>query len=149
VAVLLVVPGTDAATRRPRYQPPFPRKVILTAYCRCERCCGWRRNWFGLPVYANGPNRGSFKHVGITASGRRARVGTIAADTTRYPFNTILYIPGYGYGRVEDRGAAIQGDHLDLFFETHEEARDWGRKPGLVKIWLPAGQPRPPGSPPR
>ncbi len=36
--------------------------------------------------------------------------GTIAADTDHYPFGTRMYIPGYGWGKVEDRGGAIKGD---------------------------------------
>jgi 3D (Asp-Asp-Asp) domain-containing protein len=64
--------------------------------------------------------------VGITASGRAARAGTIAADPKVLPLGTQLYVPGYGYGTVEDTGGAIQGRRLDLFFSTHERARQWG-----------------------
>ena len=57
------------------------------------------------------------------------RDGTIAADTRFYPFGTRFYIPGYGYGRVEDRGAAIKGSkRLDLYFNSHRKALNWGRK---------------------
>ena len=42
------------------------------------------------------------------ASGKMAKVGTIAADTSVYPFGTIMYIPGYGYGEVQDVGGAIK-----------------------------------------
>lgn len=75
--------------------------------------------------------------MGVTASGTHARHGTIAADASRYPFGTVIYVPGYGYGRVEDRGGAIQGDHVDLFFSSHDEAREWGRRILRVKIWYP------------
>ena len=64
-----------------------------------------------------------------------AHVGTIAADTSRYPFGTIMYVEGYGYGRVEDRGAAVVGEHIDLFFLTHCQARAWGKKNMTVKVW--------------
>jgi len=58
-----------------------------------------------------------------------SRDGTIAADTKYYPFGTRFYIPGYGYGVVEDRGSAIKGPHrLDLYFDSHERALQWGRK---------------------
>jgi len=110
--------------------------MLTTGYCPCRLCCGWRRNWLGRPVYVSGPLAGQHKDVGMTASGTKAQKGTIAADTTRYPFGTILYIPGYGCGRVEDRGADIKGDHIDLFFETHREAMAWGRRYLPVRIWL-------------
>jgi hypothetical protein len=61
--------------------------------------------------------------------------GTIAADTSYYPFGTELYVPGYGHGVVEDRGSAIKGPHrLDVYFEEHDEARQWGRRRVRVEI---------------
>jgi 3D (Asp-Asp-Asp) domain-containing protein len=116
------------------------RDLLTTGYCKCGTCCGWRRNRWGMPVYAYGPLEGRRKQIGITASGTRARVGTLAADTSRYPFGTVMHIPGYGYGVVEDRGGAIRGDHIDLYFDSHEEARQWGRRRLRVRIWR-----RPPG----
>ncbi len=61
--------------------------------------------------------------------------GTIAADTSHYPFGTRMFVPGYGWGRVEDRGSAIKGpDRIDLFFSSHSEALRWGRKKVTVLI---------------
>jgi len=73
----------------------------------------------------------------MTASGKKARVGTIAADTSLYPFGTVMHVPGYGYARVEDRGGAIKGQHIDLFFKSHKDALRWGKKKKKVKIWIP------------
>lgn len=116
------------------------RTLLTTGYCKCQECTGWHRTWYGVPVYSQGPNKGKRKAVGITASGTRARTGTIAADTSRYPFGTIMYIPEYGYGRVEDRGSAVKGNHIDLFFRTHKRAVRWGRQRKTVTIWIPAGK---------
>lgn len=112
-------------------------RLEVTAYCACEHCCGWRRNWLGRPVYAYGPRKGERKVVGQTASGSMARPGTIAADTRVFPFGTIMYVPGYGYGMVEDRGGAIKGNKIDLFYRTHQQALEWGRQQIDVKVWLP------------
>jgi len=61
--------------------------------------------------------------------------GTIAADTDYYPFGTRMYVPGYGYGVVEDRGSAIQGPRrLDLFYYDHDEALEWGRREVEVQM---------------
>ena len=55
--------------------------------------------------------------------------GTIAADTDYYPFGTEVYVPGYGWGIVEDRGGAIRGpERMDLFFKSHKRALRWGRE---------------------
>jgi 3D (Asp-Asp-Asp) domain-containing protein len=128
-----------------RIRPPENRvsQVVVvetTGYCNCGKCCSWRRSFFGLgrPVFSSGVNQGKPKEVGVTASGTTAKHGTIAADTTRLPFGTVVYVPGYGYGRVEDRGGAIKGAKLDLWFPSHEKALKWGRKKMKVRIWAAA-----------
>lgn len=55
--------------------------------------------------------------------------GTIAADTKYYRFGTRMYVPGYGWGVVEDRGSAIKGPaRLDLYMNSHSKALKWGRR---------------------
>ena len=64
--------------------------------------------------------------------------GTIAADTKYYPFGTRMYVPGYGWGIVEDRGSAIKGpDRIDLYFDSHSDALEWGRRNVRVLIDRP------------
>ncbi|SFG03114.1 3D (Asp-Asp-Asp) domain-containing protein [Halobacillus alkaliphilus] len=69
---------------------------------------------------------------GITFSGvnvKRDLYSTIAADLDVFPIGTVLFIPDYGYGVVADKGAAIQGNELDLYFSTVEEVyKQWGKK---------------------
>ena len=78
----------------------------ITGYCPCSSCCG--------------------KSNGVTASGKRATAGrTIAADTSRFPFGTKLKFNGNTY-TVEDRGGAIRGNRIDLYFSSHSEALAWG-----------------------
>jgi 3D (Asp-Asp-Asp) domain-containing protein len=87
------------------------------------------------PVYAYGSMKGEHKKLGITASGSKAKAGrTIAADTSVFPFGTKLKVPGYGTGIVEDRGGAIKGAKIDLFFRTHKQALKWGRKTVTVEV---------------
>jgi 3D (Asp-Asp-Asp) domain-containing protein len=81
----------------------------VSAYCPCEKCCGdWADGFFadGSPV------------------GGKA----VAADTSIYPFGTTFNVPGYGVAVVKDRGGAIKGNKLDLYFPSHQEALNWGRK---------------------
>ena len=89
-------------------------RMEVTAYCPCTKCCGENAE-------------------GITASGHTVSYNGgrfVAADTDVLPFKTKLIIPGYHGAPVEviDRGGAIKGNKLDLYFPTHEEAREWGRK---------------------
>ena len=142
--VLLMMVG--CCVRDVRWKPIRPRRgskprlyaLKTTGYCPCGKCCGWKRNWFGRPVISSGPNKGKPKAVGITSSGARARPGTIAADRKIFPYGTIMYIPGYGYGRVEDTGGDIKGYHIDLFFRHHSAARKWGVQKKKAKVWFPS-----------
>lgn len=59
----------------------------------------------------------------------KQRLGTIAADTDYYPFGTMMYVPGWGWGVVGDRGGAIKGSQrIDIFFNHHGETEQWGRQ---------------------
>jgi len=128
-------------------RPPSDARCItvpmeVTGYCNCGKCCNWESTWLGLgsPVIASGPHKGEVKKVGYTSSGTEARHGTIAADLAHYPYGTVMEIPGYGVGKVEDSGSAILGDHIDLWFSDHDKAMQWGRQRKMVKIWLSYNQ---------
>jgi RHS repeat-associated protein len=81
--------------------------------------------------YDNGPRstgkRPGHPAYGITASGRPAAPGTVAADR-RIPFGTKVIIPGYGEGIVLDRGGVIKGLRFDVWFPTERQALEWGRR---------------------
>lgn len=142
-AALLLCSGCVSRRLRPPSQiSPVLRTLEVTGYDNGPESCNWTRNWYGRPVIASGPNKGKPKRVGITASGVRARQGTIAADTRYYPFGTVMWVPGYGYGVVEDRGGAIKGEKIDLWYPSRHQALKWGRKKVSVKVWLPAPKER-------
>jgi 3D (Asp-Asp-Asp) domain-containing protein len=136
LALLVAALGSCQGNGPSRSAPSVVRTMTVTAYCDCKSCCGWKRTWYGKPVYAYGASKGERKKVGVTASGTKAKIGTLAADTSLYPFGTLMFVPGYGYGRVEDRGSAIKGDHIDLFFKSHKEALQWGRQQRQVHVWF-------------
>jgi 3D (Asp-Asp-Asp) domain-containing protein len=80
----------------------------LTAYCSCSKCCG--------------------KSDGITASGKKAKANhTVAVDRNLIPFGTELMINGETY-IAEDTGGAVQGMVIDIYFDSHEEAENFGVK---------------------
>ncbi len=134
--ISLLLLGGCATMQRP---PPRSRRestitMTVTAYCPCGICCGYKRGFWGIPIYTSGPLKGKVKKVGITADGTKATKGTIAADTSRYPFGTYMYVPGYGWGVVHDVGGDIKGNHIDVFFPKHQQALNWGRKNLQVKV---------------
>jgi len=69
---------------------------------------------------------------GITYSGvkvKRDLYSTIAADLSVFPIGTILFIPDYGYGVVADKGGAIKGNKIDLYYETVNDVYNkWGKR---------------------
>ena len=71
---------------------------------------------------------------GITATGlvpvsaRSAGRGTIAVDPRVIPLGSLVYVEGYGEAIAADTGGAIQGNIVDIYVDSHEEAISWGRK---------------------
>ena len=70
----------------------------------------------------------------ITATGTRVRIGTVAVDPRVVPYGTRMFIITndgayvYGTSTAEDCGGAIKGMRLDLYFPTHEECIQFGRR---------------------
>ena len=87
-------------------QQSVGEKYVITAYCACMQCCG--------------------KNDGITASGAQAVEGVTVAMDKSMPFGTKIYIDGIGERIVQDRGGAIRGNRIDLYFSSHSEALAWG-----------------------
>lgn len=95
-AVLVFTP-VEAATRTMR----------ITAYCGCRKCNG---KWYGQP----------------TASGTDYVQGrTIAVDKSQIPLGTHVRVGDHEYV-AEDTGSNINWDCIDIFFEDHQEALDFG-----------------------
>ncbi len=116
------------------------RKMLVTAYDAGQKSTGWQYKYGCCllpPVYAYGPQEGKQKKVGITSSGVKAKKGTIAADISRYPYGTKMYVPGYGWGEVQDIGSAIKGEHIDIFFPDIDDAKAWGKKYLNIRIIKP------------
>jgi len=94
-------------------------EMRVTAYCPCRRCCG-----------RNGDRK--------TASGHKIKPGdTFVSADRRYPFGTEMIVPGYNNSKpvkVLDRGYAIRGNRIDVFFDSHRKARKWGVKYLPVKV---------------
>ena len=123
-AEMLITSGpTQLGTATSNLIPARPRVVIMevTAYCPCKKCCG--------------P-----KAQGITASGKRVNFNNglfVAADKKVFDFHTKLKIPGYANEQpvpVLDRGGAIKGNKLDVFFPSHQQALKWGRQKIAVTV---------------
>lgn len=98
----------------------------ITAYCSCEKCCG---RWATMrPKDADG------NPIVYTASGAVAEAGiTIAVDTDVIPFGTEVMIGGHEY-IAQDSGSGIKGNEIDIYFDDHEKALEYGRRLDEVYI---------------
>jgi len=108
--------GPIDAPIQPEWQT---QRMRVTAYCPCPLCCG---------KYA----------AGITANGHSIQPGEkFAAADKNFAFGTELVVPGYNQSepiKVIDRGGAIKGNKLDVFFASHKDALEWGVQYLDVKV---------------
>ncbi len=97
-------------------KPLYQEQVfIVTAYCPCKECCG--------------------KSDGVTFTGTNAKENhTIAVDPEILPYGTVVEIAGIFYV-AEDCGGGIKGNKIDIYFNSHNEALEWGRKVMNVKVY--------------
>ena len=101
-------------------------RVRASAFCPCKKCTNKSPGDVGYGVTASGRT--------VTANGGRF----VAADRS-IPFGTMIDVPGYGVVPVLDRGGAIKGNRLDVYYPTHKAARRWGAR----KLWVTINRRRP------
>lgn len=89
--------------------------MLASGYCGCYQCTH--------------PYDGKTTYTGIPV----AR-GIVAVDPNVIPMGTKLYVEGYGEALAADQGGAIKGNRIDLYFDTHQQALNWGLKNVKVTI---------------
>lgn len=86
------------------------KEFTAYAYCACEKCCG------------------KWSEYKKTAGGTTPKEGrTIAVDPKIIPLGTKVTIDGKQY-IAEDTGSGINGNTIDIYFESHKDAIQWGRR---------------------
>lgn len=111
-------PSTEQVTEVKEPEVISLGEYRLTAYCGCSKCCGkWGEN---RPLDENG------KPIVYTANRSIAKEGvTIAADINILPYGTKVIIDGHEY-IVQDKGGVINGNRIDIYFESHQDALNFG-----------------------
>jgi 3D (Asp-Asp-Asp) domain-containing protein len=89
--------------------------MVSTAYDGCWSC---NRPYYGYPSYIGLP----------------LKRGIAAVDPRVIPMGARLYVEGYGNAIAADQGNAIKGNRIDLFFDTHQQALNYGMKKVKVTI---------------
>lgn len=128
---------TEAPTEPPVTEPPATEpeehELIslgtfkLTAYCSCQRCCG---------SYAlNRPVDESGNEIVYGSIGVRLVAGvSIAVDPRVIPYGTQVEIDGHTY-TAHDTGGNIKGNRIDVYFDDHQEAWDFGTQYAEVFVY--------------
>jgi len=71
---------------------------------------------------------------GTTATGTPARYGEVAVDPSYVPCGSLLYIVSdagswvYGTCTAEDRGGAVNGNIVDLYYDDYDPCIQFGRR---------------------
>ncbi len=71
---------------------------------------------------------------GYTSSGLPVGPGICAVDPSVIPMGTRFIVPGYGTCVAADRGTAIIGARIDLWFSTFAQAAAWGRQTVTITL---------------
>lgn len=102
----------------------------LTAYCSCEKCCGeWALN---RPKDENG------KDIVYGSTGAILVAGTsIAVDPSVIPYGSQVEINGHTY-TAHDTGGAIKGNRIDVYFDNHQDALNFGVQ--CAEVFLIGGE---------
>lgn len=75
------------------------------------------------------------KDYGITASGEKVKDNHTLACPKSIEFGTKIYIPYFDNTFVcEDRGGAIVSGKLDVYMDSLQDAKDFGRRQLKIKI---------------
>ena len=97
--------------------PSQGEKYEITAYCSCSKCCG---KWAD----------------GVTASGKPVKWGIIATDWRVLPKGTKVRIEGFPNTVfiALDKGGAIKGKKIDIWYPSHKKALQFGRHKRFVRV---------------
>lgn len=81
----------------------------------------------------------------LTATGSKpvynpGGISTIAVDPNVIPLGSKVYVSGYGTAIAADTGGAINGNIIDLYFNSEADCIAWGRRNVTVEILALPGQ---------
>lgn len=94
-----------------------------------------------LSVSAYDNSQGWGAYTGLTRSGVMARPGMGACGPSLYLKTLFVWgLPGGPWVTCTDTGSAITDSHLDVWMESNEDARAWGRR-DMVVLVLPLPTP--------
>lgn len=109
---------TDKEDDAQAVEPVSLGEFRLTAYCPCQICCNNFAN--NRPIDVDG------NEIIYGAIGEELKEGySIAVDPDIIPYKSEVVINGHTY-KAQDCGGAIKGNRIDIYFDNHEDALEFG-----------------------
>ncbi|MBM3706286.1 MAG: hypothetical protein FJW66_07175 [Actinobacteria bacterium] len=102
--------------------------VKITEYREVEK----NIEWYYFVATAYSKNDATQGTDSVTATGETVREGIIAVDPEVIPYGTLIEIKDMGYFVAEDCGGKIKGNRIDIYFDSKQEAKEFGKQ----GIWL-------------
>lgn len=96
----------------------------ITAYCACNKCCG---HW---------------SKTGTTSAGTKPTAGRTAAGPRHIPLGTVVFIAGVGVRTIEDRTARRYDGRWEIYFNSHQSAKAFGKRELKVYVLQQPSQSR-------
>ena len=114
-----VVEIVETAAEPALYLYPEPKETYLgqfklTAYCGCSRCNG---RWGAIDRYGN-----------------PLELGVVAVDPKVIPLGSRIRIGDRTYTARDTGGKWVQGEHIDIYMESHAKAAAFGLQWGDVYL---------------
>ncbi|MBM3708136.1 MAG: hypothetical protein FJW69_07340 [Actinobacteria bacterium] len=102
--------------------------VVIREYKEIEK----NVEWFYFVATGYSKNDLTQGTDAVTATGKEVGEGIIAVDPDVIPYGTVLEIKDMGYFIAEDCGGKIKGNRIDIYFNSVEEAKNFGKK----GVWI-------------
>ena len=117
-------------TASPDPEPVEVERAVVREVVEVEQEVDWY--YFTASGYsANDPSQGTNN---ITATGKEIKKGMVAVDPKVIPLGTRIEIKDMGIYVAEDTGGKIKGNRIDIYFNSKEEAKNFGIQGIWVKI---------------
>lgn len=114
--------GTKPLPLPKQFSEPITKKIDNKSVTYCQEI----KN-----VYATSYDRHCLgcSGRGITSTGKKLQKGIIAANTSFLPYGTKLYVPGYGYGEIQDTGGGLTNRQIDLgWWDFEQDNANWSSR---------------------
>ena len=116
IAVSAIMAAAMTMLPAPEAEEPsiYVGEFTVTAYCPCAECCG---HWAD----------------GLTATGIQAGPGVVAVDPDVIKLGSTVIIDGQQY-LAADTGSGVDGMHIDVCTDSHQEAAAFGKQ--TADVWV-------------